>query len=95
MQERKTPRDPKKSLWASYFVIFLAVLLFNWLLMPVFSRAAVQKVDYGTFLQMLDDGELSWLNDYLALVFEKLSKHLDNDPELLAYLKRQCAPFVR
>ena len=59
MQERKTPRDPKKSLWASYFVIFLAVLLFNWLLMPVFSRAAVQKVDYGTFLQMLDDGELS------------------------------------
>lgn len=45
MQERKTPRDPKKSLWASYFVIFLAVLLFNWLLMPVFSRAAVQKVD--------------------------------------------------
>ena len=59
MQERKTPRDPKKSLWASYFVIFLAVLLFNWLLMPVFNRAAVQKVDYGTFLQMLDDGELS------------------------------------
>ena len=40
-------------------MIFLAVLLFNWLLMPVFSRAAVQKVDYGTFLQMLDDGELS------------------------------------
>ena len=55
----KNPRDPKKSLWASYFVIFLAVLLFNWLLMPVFNRAAVQKVDYGTFLQMLDDGELS------------------------------------
>ena len=40
-------------------MIFLAVLLFNWLLMPVFNRAAVQKVDYGTFLQMLDDGELS------------------------------------
>lgn len=49
----------------------------------------------GIDVTMLDDSELSWLNDYLALVFEKLSKHLDNDPELLAYLKRQCAPFVR
>lgn len=49
----------------------------------------------GIDVTILDDGELSWLNDYLALVFEKLSKHLENDPELLAYLKRQCAPFTR
>ena len=59
MQETKTPRDPKKSLWASYAIIFVVVLLFNALLLPSFARMGVQQVDYGTFLQMLEGGELT------------------------------------
>ena len=55
----KTPRDPKKSLWASYAIIFVVVLLFNALLLPSFARMGVQQVDYGTFLQMLEGGELT------------------------------------
>ena len=59
MQETKKPRDPKKSLWVSYLVIFLIVILFNTLLFPMMLRAGVQQVDYGTFLQMLEDDELT------------------------------------
>ena len=59
MQETKKPRDPKKSLWVSYLVIFLVVILFNTLLFPIMLRAGVQQVDYGTFLQMLEEDKLA------------------------------------
>lgn len=59
MQETKKPRDPKKSLWVSYLVIFLVVILFNTLLFPIMLRAGVQQVDYGTFLQMLEEDKLT------------------------------------
>lgn len=59
MQETKKPRDPKKSLWVSYLVIFLIVILFNTLVFPMMLRAGVQQVDYGTFLQMLEDDKLT------------------------------------
>ena len=59
MQETKSPKDPRRSLWASYAVIFVLVLLFNALFMPAFSRMGVRQVDYGTFLQMLEGGELT------------------------------------
>ena len=48
----------------------------------------------GIDVTMLDDEELSWLNDYLALVEKKLTPHID-DPELLSYLHKQCEPFKR
>ena len=43
MQETKTPRDPKKSLWASYAIIFVVVLLFNALLLPSFAAWACSR----------------------------------------------------
>lgn len=49
----------------------------------------------GIDITMLDDEELSWLNDYLKMVEEKLTPLVENDAELLSYLKKQCAPFVR
>ena len=49
----------------------------------------------GIDVALLDDEELLWLNDYLRLVEEKLAPHLAGDPELLDYLRRQCAPFTR
>ena len=59
MQETKKPRDPKKSLGISYLVIFLIVLAFNTLVFPMMLRAGVQQVDYGTFLQMLEEDKLT------------------------------------
>ena len=77
MQETKKPRDPKKSLWASYGLIFLVVILFNVLFMPMLARSGVQKVDYGTFLQMLEGGKLTTveLNDD-EIIFEDQDEHL-------------------
>ena len=77
MQETKAPRDPKKSLWASYLIIFLLVIGFNALFMPMLARAGVRQVDYGTFLQMLEDGELTTveLNDD-EIVFEDSENQL-------------------
>lgn len=49
----------------------------------------------GIDLSMMSDSEIEWLNDYLRMVEEKLSKHLANDKPLLKYLKQQCAPFKR
>ena len=77
MQETKAPRDPKKSLWASYLVIFLLVIGFNALFMPMLARAGVRQVDYGTFLQMLEGGELTTveLNDD-EIIFEDSENQL-------------------
>ena len=49
----------------------------------------------GIDLNMLDDSEVKWLNDYLHMVEEKLTPYLTDDKELLKYLKKQCAPFKR
>ncbi len=77
MQETKAPRDPKKSLWASYLIIFLLVIGFNALFMPMLARAGVRQVDYGTFLQMLEGGQLTTveLNDD-EIIFEDSENQL-------------------
>ena len=77
MQETKAPRDPKKSLWASYLIIFLLVIGFNALFMPMLARAGVRQVDYGTFLQMLEGGQLTTveLNDD-EIIFEDSDNQL-------------------
>lgn len=49
----------------------------------------------GIDVAMLDDTELSWLNDYLAMTQEKLLPLCENDPELKAYLLDCCLPFKR
>ena len=59
MQETKKPRDPKKSLWVSYLVIFLVVILFNTLLFPIMLRAGLQQVDYCTFSHLLQEDKLT------------------------------------
>lgn len=49
----------------------------------------------GIDVTMLTEPELKWLNSYLAMVEEKLAPHLQDDKELLRYLKKLCRPFVR
>lgn len=59
MQETKTPHNPKRTASIGYLVVFLLVLLFNFIIMPNLMQAQIQQVDYGTFLQMLKADELS------------------------------------
>lgn len=53
------PKDPKKKLWIGYAVILSIVILSNIFLFPALMQARVKSVNYSTFLQMLEDKELS------------------------------------
>ena len=53
------PKDPKKKLWIGYAVILAIVILSNIFLFPALMQAGVKSVNYSTFLQMLEDKELS------------------------------------
>ena len=53
------PKDPKKKLWIGYAAILAIVILSNIFLFPALMQASVKSVNYSTFLQMLEDKELS------------------------------------
>ena len=57
MHETQQPRDPKKTTGIVYAVIL--VVLLNFWAFPAMMKGQVKQVDYGTFLNMLEGGELS------------------------------------
>ncbi len=59
MHETQQPRDPKKTTGIVYAVILVVLLLLNFWAFPAMMKGQVKQVDYGTFLNMLEDGELS------------------------------------
>ena len=59
MHETQQPRDPKKTTGIVYAVILVVLLLLNFWAFPAMMNGQVKKVDYGTFLNMLEGGELS------------------------------------
>ena len=59
MHEAQQPRDPKKTTGIVYAVILVVLLLLNFWAFPAMMKGQVKQVDYGTFLNMLEGGELS------------------------------------
>ena len=59
MHETQQPRDPKKTTVIVYAVILVVLLLLNFWAFPAMMKGQVKQVDYGTFLNMLEGGELS------------------------------------
>ena len=59
MHETQQPRDPKKTTGIVYAVILVVLLLLNFWAFPAMMKGQVKRVDYGTFLNMLEGGELS------------------------------------
>ena len=55
MNEGKTPKKP---LIYYYGIVLLVLLLFNLLAMPWLSQRQIKEVDYGTFLSMVENGEV-------------------------------------
>ena len=53
----KEVKSPKKPLIYYYGIALLLVLLFNLVVAPFLTRAAVEEVDYGTFMKMTEDEE--------------------------------------
>jgi cell division protease FtsH len=51
----KEVKSPKKPLIYYYCIVLLIILLFNILITPMLTRNQVVEVDYGTFMDMIDD----------------------------------------
>ena len=54
----KEVKQPKRLLIYYYIAAMAILLLFNFLVLPLLSKAAVEEVDYGTFMKMTEDGEI-------------------------------------
>ena len=50
--------SPKKPLIFYYMVAMLLVMLFNFIAMPWLSQYQIQEVDYNTFVDMTEKGEI-------------------------------------
>ena len=55
MKEVKTPKRP---LIYYYGIVLLIILLFNTLVTPMLFRRQVVEVDYGTFMDMIDERDI-------------------------------------
>ena len=51
----KEVRSPKKPLIFYYCIVLLIILLFNAIVTPLLSKSQVVEVDYGTFMDMIED----------------------------------------
>ncbi len=56
MEERK---GPKKPLIYYYLIAIMMIYLFNAVITPTFFSPKVKEISYGTFLQKIDDGNVS------------------------------------
>ena len=56
MNEVKTPKKP---LIYYYVIVLLVLMLFNWLVSPALFSPKIEEVDYGVFLSMAEDKNLS------------------------------------
>lgn len=55
----KEVKKPKKPLLYYYGIVLLVLVLFNLFVMPRLMMAQVKEVDYGTFMRMTEEGNIS------------------------------------
>ena len=55
----KQVQKPKKPLIFYYVIVLVVLLLLNWFVLPMFMPGQAQEVDYGTFLTMVENKEVS------------------------------------
>ena len=54
----KEVKSPQKPLIYYYGIVLLIILLFNLLVTPLLSHQQVEEVDYGTFMDMIDEKDI-------------------------------------
>ena len=52
-------KSPKKPLMYYYTIVLILLLVFNFVAMPWISEHQINEVDYNTFINMVDNGEVS------------------------------------
>ena len=74
MNEEQTPKKP---VYYYYGIALIVLLLLNIIIVPFFEEQKIEKVDYGTFLKMIENGEIDQVN----LTEKKISFTTDKDAE--------------
>ena len=97
----KEVKSPKKPLIYYYGIALLLVLLFNLVVAPFLTRAAVEEVDYGTFMKMTEDKNIGTveIDDSEVVFTDKENKKIYktgemNDPDLTQRLYDSGAKFT-
>ena len=68
----KEVRPQKKPIVYYYLFILLAIILLNALIVPNIKEQEVKEVDYGTFLTMVEKGEVAEVKSkYIYWVYPK------------------------
>ena len=98
----KEVKSPKKPLIYYYCIVLLCILLFNLLVTPLLTRNQVVEVDYGTFMDMIDernidvvqveDNQILFTNKDGTAVYK--TRPMD-DPTLTVRLHDSGAKFAR
>ena len=92
-------KRPKKPLIFYYTLVMVALVLFNFLLVPWIAEQQIIEVDYGTFITMTENKEIDQVKvEDNQILFEgkdgKIYKTgLMNDPDLVNRLHDSGAKF--
>ena len=97
-------KRPKKPLIYYYGIVILALILFNFIAMPMIAKAQVKEVDYGTFMEMTENKEIGQVEvqDNQIIFTDKNEEEptiyktgIMNDPDLVSRLRDSGAKFSK
>ena len=54
----KEVKSPKKPLIYYYAIVLLVLMVFNSLILPLIAKRQIKEVDYGTFMDMIDERDI-------------------------------------
>ena len=98
----KEVKSPKKPLLYYYGIALLVILIFNIVVSPLISSAAIKEVDYGTFMKMIENREIGnvEVNDSEIVFTDKDNSQIYktgemNDPDLTERLYESGATFTK
>ncbi|NCD06281.1 MAG: ATP-dependent metallopeptidase FtsH/Yme1/Tma family protein [Spirochaetia bacterium] len=98
-----TKKNSNKPILKFYLIMLVAILLVNMFVVPYMSQSKYQKVDYGTFLTMLDNKQITKVEIDGNNIFFTANNNLDalyktttfQDPDLVNRLYESGCSFGR
>lgn len=99
----KDQKEPKKPMLYYYLIAFVAIIVLNTLVSPLFLETKVQQVSYTEFLKMVDDGKASKVefnNNKIAITTKDDDKVIYetgkvDDPALVERLEKKDVEFAQ
>ena len=99
----KQVQKPKKPLVIYYLITFIVLILLNWFVFPMFMGSNVTEVDYGTFLNMIEERQVSKVQLEGDTIFfmdkseepQQYETTTFDDPELVNRLEEAGCEFGR